>query len=77
MNNLDKRAGRKIIINNIVWKYLVGKNSVVAYSENEDRKEEKCWKIKGFNDPNLFGRGQWKKSGDGMILPSEIERWLK
>ena len=28
-------------------------------------------------DPNAFDRGKWKHSQDGMVLPSEVAKWIR
>lgn len=71
----DKRNGRIIVINGIKWKYKVGTNYVIAYSENGTRKCEKAWIIKG-TDSYTWERGQRKGSGDGAMTPKDIETWL-
>jgi len=72
-----RRPGRNLNVNGVKWKYVMGRESVVAYSDDGQRRCEQAWRIKGQSDPNLFGRGQWKKTSDGMLLPSEIVAWLK
>lgn len=67
---------RNIVINGVKWKYKVGRESCVAYSENGERKCDLAWKIKGFDNPDTFTRGRWKKTQDGSVFPSEIKRWL-
>lgn len=71
-----ERRGRKIVVDGVKWKYTVGIESVVAYSENGGRKCEMAWKIKGLSHPDDFQRGKRKKSSDGSVFPCEIERWL-
>jgi hypothetical protein len=72
----EKRSGRLIVVNGVKWKYTIGKDCIVAYSENGERKCEKCWIVRGSYDPDVYDRGQWKKTQDGMLTPSYIERWL-
>ena len=71
------RPGRIITVGEIQWKYNVGHSGVVAYSELGDRLYEDAWKVKGLSNPNDFDRGKWKRSSDGMVLPSEVVKWIK
>jgi hypothetical protein len=75
MTNFTKR-GRLIIINGFSWRWKVGKGGhVLAYSEKGKRMLGKAWEIKGISCDS-FERGQWKGTSDGMLFPSEIEKWL-
>ena len=70
------RPGRTIVVDQMDWKYVVGSSNVIAYSMYGDRLCEKAWVIKGI-DPNAFDRGKWKHSQDGMVLPSEVAKWIR
>ena len=78
MSTFEKRPGRLITIGGVRWKWKCGDGGgVVAYSESGERRQGQAWKIKGLSHPDLFGRGQWKKTQDGMLLPREVFAWLK
>lgn len=72
-----RRPGRNITVSGVRWRWRIGKGGgCVAYSETGERRCEQAWRIKGQNHPDIFGRGQWKKTSDGMLLPSEVAAWL-
>mgnify|MGYP000325988169 CR=1 FL=1 len=72
-----RRPGRNITVDGVRWRWRIGKGGgCVAYSETGERRCEQAWRIKGHSDPNTFGRGQWKKTIEGMMLPSEVAAWL-
>lgn len=72
----EKRKGRNIIVDDVCWKYIVGQGNAVAHSEKGVRLCEDLDKIKGLL-PDLVVRGRWKKSGDGMVTPKDIEQWIR
>jgi len=76
MIDLSKR-GRKIVVDGKEWAYRVGKISVIAYSEDGERRCEPAWKILGLDCPDTFARGQWKKTSDGMLTPKAVAEWLR
>lgn len=51
----------------------MGKQNIIAYSRNGKRILESAGKVTGRD----FERGQWKRTKDGMVLPSDVARWLK
>ncbi len=70
------KRGRLIEVAGVKWRYKVTAGSVIAYSEKGQRELEDSWKIKGFNSPSVFERGQRKRTSDGVITPKEIANWL-
>ena len=74
---LENRPGRLIRVRGVVWKWRTGKGGgVIAYSELGDRRLGRAWKIKGLSHPDLFDRGQWKNTQQGMLRPGEVAAWL-
>lgn len=73
---LDRRPGRPIVVDRVRWKYRVTKGSVVAYSEHGERRCSPSGEVKGLS-PGAFERGQWKRTTDGMICPSDVAKWLR
>lgn len=69
------RRGRNMTVAGRKWKVYIGNSGVVAYCEDGRHVTGTPWGIKGC-DPYTFERGQWKRSGDGALLPSEIATWL-
>ena len=65
---------KQININNKIWYYQVGKQNTII-KDSEFKFVEKNWKIKD-SDPYTFERGQWKKTSDGMIMPSDIKNYI-
>jgi len=72
----ETRKGRLLVIGTTTtWKWRMGQSSVIAYSDKGERRCEKAWKIKGIH-PNDWERGQWKRSQDGAVTPSDVVKWL-
>jgi len=72
--NFSRKTGRLIIIDNIQWKWKVGKSGFVfAHSQNGQRLFDHADKITGRD----FERGQQKRTSDGMVTPADIENWIK
>lgn len=70
------RRGRLLTVAGTQWRWRCGSyGTVVAYSEHGDRRCDSGWKIRGM-DPDTFYRGRWKRTSDGMIRPSDVEKWL-
>ena len=79
--NIDRfssRKGRKIIVDGILWKYIVPdfSGSIVAYSELGDRLCNYDHII-AHMDPDVFDRGKWKRTCDGSITPKMIAKWIR
>ena len=71
--SMKKRKGfRKLVVHDKTWQYKVGKNYVVLYSPNEEKHVVQCVNILPY-----FERGQWKKTEDGMIKPSQVVRYIQ
>ncbi len=75
-NRFVLRPGRLITVQGVRWKWKCGKGcGVIAYSEKGQRAYAQAWEVKGCT-PDVFERGQWKKTSDGMMTPAEVEAWL-
>ena len=72
-----KKRGRTILVGEVIWRFKVGKQSVIAYSEHGERLCEHCYVLKGLHSPDIYDRGQWKKTSDGMITPKDVHTWIK
>ena len=78
-SNIDRfnsRPGRLIIVAGVKWRWKVGHNNVIMYSETGQRLLESPSVIKGYGNSDIFYRGRRKKTSDGMLMPNEIEAWL-
>lgn len=76
--NIDaysKRNGREIFVCGVKWKWSVGSSFVVAYSEKGEKRTSGVAEVKGISNEN-WERGKWKRTRDGMLKPSDVERWL-
>ena len=65
----DTRPGRTIVVNNVRWKWFIGRmcGTIVAYSENGDKVLSPSWKIDNTNP------------SDGVtfpVTPRNVENWL-
>ena len=43
---------------------------------NGNKHVAKVWEVKGVH-PDIMERGRWKKTSDGMVMPSEIEQYIR
>ncbi len=68
-------AWRKLHIDGDKWTYKVGNSWVVIRGPNGERFQPSCCTIKG-GSPHDYERGQWKRTSDGMILPSEVKAFV-
>ena len=71
------RKSRRVHVNGKVWIYRVGKGGgVVIYGPNDERISMYASWLKG-QTPDLFERGQWKKTSDGMLKPRHVKRFIE
>lgn len=73
------RRGRGIVdVGGTLWVWKVGRRGhhVVAYSEGGRRLLAHAADIKGV-DPDVFERGQWKVTSDGMLTPADVAKWIE
>jgi hypothetical protein len=66
---------RKIVIVGETWQYFVGESNIVFIKPDGKKFSEKVWTVAGV-DANIFGRGQWKRTDDGMLRPAKIRRYI-
>lgn len=60
-----------------VWEYCVGRTgNVIIKSPEGFRHNIPAHKVKGTTD-DIYGRGQWKRTSDGMLTPSEVKKFIK
>jgi hypothetical protein len=67
---------RNIHIDGATYLYKVGKQNTVVKLPNGKKMVMGNWDVKDV-DPETFMRGQWKKTSDGAVTPSDIERYLR
>jgi hypothetical protein len=72
MANFEDRNGRLIIVKNCKYKWTCGKQFVVIYSEDNKGRMISAAKLTGRD----FERGQHKKTQDGMVTPSDVEKYI-
>jgi hypothetical protein len=72
------RRGRLIQVGNTTWRYRLGSGgaTVIAYSEDGQRKLGHSWQINGFACPDDFSDAKWDRSRDSMVTPKRIADWL-
>jgi len=71
-----EKRGRLIEVAGVKWRYKVTRGTVIAYSEKGQREVAANWQIRGFDSPETFFRGVYKRTSDGMVRPKHIEAWL-
>jgi hypothetical protein len=70
------KRGRLLMVAGTKWRWRCGRGgNVIAYSEHGIRRCAGAWTILGMN-PDIFDRGKWKRTSDGMVRPSDVVRWL-
>ena len=75
--SFDRRKGRPLVVDGVRWKWRAGKGGgVVAHSERGKRLQSQAWTVKGITDPEIFARGQWKRTSDGMVKPADVAAWI-
>lgn len=75
LRNFNRR-GRLLVVDGTRWRWRCGRGcGVVAYSEHGVRRCAPAWEVLGI-DPDVFDRGQWKRTNDGAVRPSDVAAWL-
>lgn len=69
-----KTRWRTIVVSGVQWKYFVG--STWMKFKGPQQFIEACHVVKGIASSD-FERGQWKRTSDGAVLPSEVARYLQ
>jgi hypothetical protein len=73
---MSKQTMRKIHIDGEEWHYFVGKQNVVVITPSGRKTYIPCHEIK-FCTPDVFDRGKWKGTSDGMITPFDMKWYLR
>jgi len=66
---------RKIHLDGEIYQYRIGKGYVVIEFPDGHREVVSDSTITGRTNDALE-RGRWKKTSDGMVLPSHVKAWL-
>ena len=73
---VQRIVGRALVVAGTKWAWRIGRGGgVTARSENGDSRFAQAWTILGIT-PDLWERGQWKKTTDGRITPKHVAKWL-
>ena len=67
---------RKIIVDNVQYDYKVGRGFTVIRNDFGFAKIVRNCDLKGITGQD-FERGWWKRTQDGMILPSEVAKFIR
>jgi hypothetical protein len=67
---------RNLVFRGKTYQYRVGTGSTVIKFPDGTKAVVSNHDLKGV-DPNTFERGQYKKTSDGMVLPSEIQNYIE
>lgn len=67
---------RRIVVDNKIYRYVVGKTGTIVIRSDDKKFVTDVTEVKGISFES-FDRGKRKKTKDGMVFPSEIERWIK
>ncbi len=66
---------RKIHLDEQIYLYRIGRGYVVIEFPDGHREVISDSTITG-RTPDTLERGRWKKTPDGMVLPSHVKAWL-
>ena len=66
---------RKLVVDGKEYTYLVGKAFAIVKFRGRKIATISLDEIK--DSWAILERGRWKKTSDGMILPSEIEKYIR
>lgn len=79
-----RRKGRKIVVDANLWKWTCSKRGgVSAYCFDGRHYYAHASEVKGQLqangnvDPEIFYRGQYKRTSDGMICPKDVAKWIR
>ncbi len=67
---------RLIEVKNNTFEYVVGRCYVAIWAPNGDARIVSIPDLKG-TTWEIFERGQWKKTSDGMVTPSEVAHFIE
>lgn len=68
---------RQVTVMGKVWRYFVGKQHTVLREPDTNRAiVVHNWEIKGCT-PDVFERGKWKRTSDGMIKPGRVQYYIE
>lgn len=67
---------RKFIFEDKEYTYVVGSGSIKIISPSQTPYRVSLLTFKGFSNWEVFDKGQWKGTQDGMITPREIRNFL-
>lgn len=70
--SLRTKFMKSIVIKGKAYKYKVGK----TYTKFDNGIVVANWELAGKSSPDIFERGQWKRTSDGMITPRMIREFL-
>lgn len=69
-------AYRKLIVDGEAWSYYVGGTYTVLRAPDGKKKVVSSSTVTG-RSPDTFDRGQWKKTSDGMVRPSDVVAYIR
>lgn len=73
--SVPKKGVRKVHINGVEYRYLIGSFMVVFFLD--DGKVGVPWPDVVGMDWNVIERGQWRKTSDGTVHPRQVKAWLE
>lgn len=79
MNNVDRyesRKGRKLVVDDVEWKWVYGGTYVRAYSATGMTKLAHACDIMGIT-PEEWSRRKWKQSSSQALTPEMVADWIK
>jgi hypothetical protein len=71
-----KRRGRKIVVEGKEYQWKYCGHGAMIWDENDKPHKAELMDLAGI-DFNARERGHWKKTCDGMLVPSQIAGWIK
>lgn len=75
MTEAPARKARRLYIHGRPWWYKVGRTYAVIWNPVGRKHAVELDALRGLTH-DLIDRGRWKKTTDGMIRPSHVERYI-
>lgn len=79
LNPTRIRNARVLVIDGEIWQYKIGKSYTHIWpppSRGGKKLIKRTHEIAG-RSPDTLERGQYKKTSDGMVTPSDVEKYIR
>lgn len=70
------KHGRRLQLPSGVWRYRIGREAVILLGPDGSKHVERLSVVTG-RSQDTIDRGRYKITPDGMVLPSDIKRYIE